>query len=302
MPRLFITGATGYIGSSVARAFKKNGYDVHALARTGEAEEKLKKQGYVPVPGQLNKQDVLQKEAANADVVVHAAADYESDVNQQDKRAVDAIIDGLKGSNKPFIYTSGVWVLGNTSTDATEETRENPIALVAWRVEREREVRESAKQGIRAIVLRPGIVYGERGGIVEQLIEIAHRDRIAHHINEGDNHWPVVHVEDLAELYVIAAQKATPGSLYHAANQTHITVRDVSENIARAIGAAGKVASWPIVEARRILGAFADGLVLDQKIDSSKARKELGWLPTRQSINEEIAISASRSAVSGPRK
>lgn len=288
MPTLFITGATGYIGSAVARVFKEHGYEVLALVRSDASVDKVTKSGYTAIRGNLGSHEQIQGTAEKADVVIHAAADYEGNVNQQDKLLVESVIGALKGSNKPFIYTSGIWVLGPTD-GATEETPENPIKLVAWRVGREKEVLEAAMQGVRTIVLRPGIVYGETGGIVDQLFEIALKEKQARYINDGENKWPVVHVEDLAELYLLAAQRGSAGSLYHATNEEHVTLREVAEQISRAIGAPEKVSAWTIEEARNTLGAFADGLILDQTVDSSKARNQLGWKPLRTSVSEAIA-------------
>ncbi|MBY0551808.1 MAG: NAD-dependent epimerase/dehydratase family protein [Candidatus Obscuribacterales bacterium] len=299
MPKLFITGATGYIGSAVARVFKENGYEIHALTRSAEKEAEIKALGYIPVRGEMSDQQVLAESASAADAVIHAAADYERDVNQQDQAAVDAILKALEGSNKPFVYTSGIWVIGNTTTAATERSALNPIKLVEWRVGREQEVLSAARNGIRTIVLRPGIVYGQNGGIVNDFIEMAKKEKQARYIDTGNNRWPVVHVDDLADLYLLAVEKAKAGSLYHATNEKTVTVREVAESIARAIGCPGKTAAWTLDEALKFLGGFAAGLALDQDVDSSLARKELAWIPRRSRVADDIDASCDQPSVSG---
>lgn len=298
MPKLFITGATGYIGSAVARAFKNDGYEVLALTRSAEKEAQLRALNYTPVRGEMNDKEILSQAAAQADVTIHAAADYDRDVNQQDKAAVEAILGALEGSGKPFIYTSGIWVIGNTSVAATEQSRLNPIKLVAWRVGREQEVLSASKNNIRTIVLRPGIVYGQLGGIVQDFTDMARKEKLARYIDTGNNHWPVVHVDDLADLYLLAAQKAKAGSLYHATYEKAVTVREIAEDIARATGNPGKTASWTLAEALQILGGFAEGLALDQKVSSALAVQELAWRPNRPSVGEEIANSCEQTAAS----
>src|SRR5205823_8943417 len=121
-----------------------------------------------------------------------------------DTEAVTAMLDALKGSGKPFVYTSGVWVLGNTGYQTVDESAAlNPPRIVAWRPAAEQRVLDAAKQGVRGIVIRPAIVYGRGGGIPAMLVQAANQSGAAWYVGDGQNRWPVVHVEDLADLYLL---------------------------------------------------------------------------------------------------
>ena len=117
-------------------------------------------------------------------------------------------------------------------------------------------------------------------------------------VGEGENHWPVVHVDDIADLYVRVLEKAAAGSLFHGAERDSVKVRDVALAASAAAGVAGKVSPWPLEEAREKLGAYADALVLDQRISSEKARKIFGWNPRASGILEDLRHGsyASRNA------
>lgn len=287
MPKLFITGGTGYIGTCVASTFQRSGFEVHALARSQENEKLLRSRGITPVAGELKDAETISAAAAKCDVVIHTAADYEGGVSKADKTAVEAILNALSGSGKPFIYTSGIWVLGSTKTPAKEDSPTNPIQMVAWRVAHEQEVLAAAAKNIRTVVLRPGIVYGNRGGIVRELADLARKEKQAHYINSGENFWPVVHVEDLADLYLLVSEKAPAGSLFHATNPEEVQVREVVSELARVMNLSAPT-GWTVEQATALLGGYVEGLVLDQRVDSSKAREQLGWRCDRPDIAEDI--------------
>src|SRR5262249_7813625 len=158
---------------------------------------------------------------------------------------------------------------------ADEKTPYNPIPLAAWRPAYEQKVREAAKNGIKAIVIRPGIVYGSERGIVATLFDNAKQYGQATYIGSGDNFWPTIQVEDLAELFYLAVQRAPAGALYNAADDKPVKFKELAEWVAKAAGNPGKVQSLPLAEAQKTFGPFADGLALSQRIDSSQARKEL---------------------------
>jgi nucleoside-diphosphate-sugar epimerase len=298
MTRILLTNATGYIGSAVARAFKAKGHDVSAIARNDEAKKKLEKEGIKAYSGDLTNPDSIVAAAVYADVVVHTASTNDKEFGKYDGLAVERIIESLKGTNKTFIYTSGIWVVGNTGGKAaTEETPLNPAQLVTWRVETERKVVEAAKQGIRTIVLRPSLVYGHDRGIVGGLIADANKTGEVKFVGEGENRWPTVHVDDVAEAYVLAFEKAKPGSLYIISSTNAVKVKELAEHIAKSLGIPGKFAGFPVEQARQRLGLFADALTLDQQFDPSKAERELGWQPKRPNIFDDITQNAKQLAL-----
>jgi nucleoside-diphosphate-sugar epimerase len=284
MAKLFLTGATGYVGSAVAQVFKNEGYEIVALVRSNEAAEKVKKHGYQPLQGDLKNPESLKQAIAQSDVVIHTAAN-EAEI----PKAVEAILSQLEGTNKTFIYTSGVFVYGNTGNNiANEETATNPIQFASWRPQLEKQIQEAAKQGIKTVIIRPGIVYGNGGGVVGIYAELARKNGEVHCVGEGQNQWTTVHVDDLAKLYLLAVEMAQPGSLYNATHGASVKQRQVLEAIFKAVGIPQNVKPWSIEEARKALGGFVDGLTLDQQVDSSKAKRELGWAPNGTPILKDI--------------
>ena len=289
MAKAFLTNATGYIGEAVAKNLKTKGYEVTALARTPEAQQKLEQQGIHAHRGDLKQPETYVNDLRNYDVVIHTAATNDQDYAKYDTITIEKVFEALKGTNRTFIYTSGTWVLGNTTEKPADETAATPAnSPVAWRSENEQKVIAAAQHGIRTIVIRPTIVYGETRGIVGNLVEDLKQSGTVHFIGTGENQWANVHVQDLAELYALAIEKAPTGSVYNVANEKSIKVKEVAEQIAKAYGTPGKVTAVPVEQARQRLGTFADGLALDQRIDSSKAKRELGWQPKQPQLLQEI--------------
>jgi nucleoside-diphosphate-sugar epimerase len=206
-----------------------------------------------------------------------------------DATVVRAILEALEGTGKPFVYTSGVWVLGSTGgIVADESTPLNPTPLVALRPAIEEEVLGYKGRGVRTIVIRPALVYGRGGSIPRMIAQSARETGAARYVGDGQNRWPFVDVDDLAQLYVLALEKAAPGSLYNAANGPSYRVREVAEAASIGAGAKGKTQAWPLDEARKTLHAFADALVLDQQVSGEKAKKELGWSPHAPPVLDDL--------------
>ena len=287
--KVLLTGATGYIGSAVADALLERGHEVVGLARSDEAAQKLEAKNIRVRRGSLNDPAGVASAAREADAVIHAASTGGADAPQADRQTVEAIIGALEGTNKPFIYTSGVWVMGNTGESvATEESQLDPTPLVAWRPAVEQLVLDAARRGVRSIVLRPGMVYGRGGGSVAEFIESARKSGAARYIGTGENRWSLVHLDDLADLYVRALEDAQAGTLLMVASGPSMRVREIAERASRAAGAGGQTVSWPLEEARGRLGPYADALVLDQQVSGERARQLLQWTPKAPSLVEEL--------------
>ncbi|MBI3683081.1 MAG: SDR family oxidoreductase [Acidobacteria bacterium] len=285
--RVFVTGATGYIGSAVAESLKKAGHRVAGLARSEASAEKLRAAGVEPVPGDLLDPAVIGSHAAPADAVIHTAIAWGPDAAKLDEQAVRAILEALAGTKKPFVYTSGVWVIGDTKGRvAGELTPLRPPAIVAWRPAVEKLALDSAGQGIRTVVLRPAMVYGRGGGFVAAMVKQAREGGVVRIVGSGENHWSFVHLDALAELYVRAAEQAPAGELFLASDGPAFTVREVAGMVASVYGA--RVEQWPLEEARKELGLMADALVMDQKIMSTKAGRMLGWGVKAPLVLDEI--------------
>jgi nucleoside-diphosphate-sugar epimerase len=290
---VFLTGATGYIGSAVADALQKAGHKVIGLARTAEKAKQLETRGVRACMGDLLKLETVAAPARAAEGVIHTASTNDANAAKADAAVVRAILKALEGTGKPFVYTSGVWVFGSTGDKfADEHTPVNPTLLVAHRPGVEQEVLGFKDRRVRAIVIRPALVYGRGGSIPRMLAQSAGETGAARYVGDGQNRWPFVDVDDLAQLYVLALEKAAPGSLYNAAHGPSYRVREVAEAASIGAGAKGKTQAWPLDEARKTMGAFADALVLDQQVSSEKAKKELGWSPRAASVLDDLKIGS----------
>jgi nucleoside-diphosphate-sugar epimerase len=186
---VFLTGATGYIGTAVAERLRAAGHQLSGLARSDQAAAKLVAAGITPVRGDFTNPAAVASGARSANAVISMATTYDSKV---DAPAVDAILDALAGSNKPFIYTSGIWVNGDTGGIVADETTPaEPVELVAWRKGVEDRVLEAAGRGVRSVVIRPAIVYGRGGGIPAGFRDSAKREGAARFVGTGENRWPL---------------------------------------------------------------------------------------------------------------
>ena len=288
--KVFLTGATGYIGGAVARALQAAGHEVVGLARSDEAEQKLRRAGVTPARGDLCDPRHLATLARQTDGTIHTGFAMSAQGGAIDRAAVESIVEGLKGSGKPFVYTSGVWVFGNTGSQPVDEMSAlDPTPLVAWRPAVERLVLDAAAQGVRSIVIRPGDVYGRGAGMIADMVDQGRDKGVVRYVGDGENHWPIVHVDDLARLYLLALEKAPAGTLLHATVGPSVRLKDIADAASRAAGVAGKTTSWPLEQARAVLGPFADALALDQHFASSRASDLLGWTPGGPALLDDVA-------------
>ncbi|MFN0166858.1 MAG: NAD-dependent epimerase/dehydratase family protein [Bryobacteraceae bacterium] len=286
--RVFLTGATGYIGSVVAEALMDAGHDVLGLARSDERARQLESRRIEVHRGDFADPASLAAAARDADAVIHAAMSFgKPDTPAVDRGAVEAMLNAMEGSGRPFIYTSGVWVVGPTfGRVAGELSPLMPPKVVEWRPAVEQLVVDAADRRIRGVVLRPGMVFGRRGGFVAGLLRQAQEQGVIRVVGTGENHVTCVHVEDLAKLYVLAAEKGPSGEVFLAVDGPAVPVKAIAEAVAKTCGAS--IEAWPLEEARKTIGLMADALVLDQKFASTKAARVLGWYAECPTVLQEI--------------
>jgi nucleoside-diphosphate-sugar epimerase len=274
MMTVFITGATGYIGGGVARAFLRRKDRVIGLSRRSDKAEGLGHAGIEPVVGSLADGAVLEETAARSDVVVHAAADSGADAHALDEAAVTAVLRGL-GEGGRLLYTSGTWVFGDTGTGvADEETARNAIAEVWWRPLVEDRVMAGG-----GTVIRPGVVYGGESGMTAEWFGAIRAGRPVEVVGDGRNIWPMVHVDDLAAAYVLAAEHAPPGRSYNIVDDSRDTWLDLLHRIGEREGRPPVVRhlDWETAQSR--LGVMAEALSITQRVSNHRAKTELGWKP-----------------------
>lgn len=284
--KIFVTGGTGYIGRAVVSALVGAGHEVVALVRSPESAEDAGALGASPHAGDLSEPGGYREAAEVADAIVHMAFDYEAPPDA-DRVAVETLLAASrKGEGRHFLYTSGCWVLGETGREIAGEdaSLDEPAEIVAWRVEHEREVLGGGEPGTATAVLRPGMVYGGAGGALSDLFETAVEKGAAEHVGDGENHWSVVHREDLADLYRWIVESGARG-VFHGVDGVPLRVKQIAREASRAAGAGGATRAVPVERAREELGAVADALCLDQRLAAPRSLA-LGWTPTRPSFVE----------------
>ena len=273
--KVLVTGTTGYIGSAIAENLTAQGHTVVGIARSEGAATTLRAKGYEVVHGDITSPESIATAARTADAVIHTASTNDMNAPAADRAVVTALLDALEGSNKRFIYTSGVWGYGNTGEQPVDEdTTGTAPMIVAWREEIEHIVRRSTSRQIHPIIIRPAMVYGRGGGMVAMFAgQLAQGGSVAYP-GTGENHWPLIHVGDLANLYVRALDKAAAGSVYNGVTEESMRVKDIAAAIANSRGVAAE--AWPIEEARSAMGPMADALTMDQHVSGARARQQLG--------------------------
>jgi nucleoside-diphosphate-sugar epimerase len=289
--RIFLTGATGYIGSAVLDALLRAGHDVTALVRDPEKAERVSRRGVEPIIGDLSKASSYSPAAVAADAIVHTAYEFSKNGQKVDRLALETLVAAAErraaaGLPASLVYTSGVWVLGDARTPADESAPVRPVPFVAWRPEHEQLVL-SAGRGVRTVVVRPGIVYGGARGIIGDLLKDA-LNGLVRVVGEGKNHWPCIYDRDLADLYVRVATLSDASGIFHANDEADESVVDIVDAIARHAKMRPDVRHVPIEEARAKMGLYADALALDQLVRSPRARA-LGWAPSLHSVAGNVS-------------
>jgi nucleoside-diphosphate-sugar epimerase len=292
--KIFLTGATGYIGGSVGARLVAEGHAVTGLVRSEGGAGELQKRGMKTLLGTLDDAQVIERAARDAEAVIDTAEANHAGV-------VDAIATALRGSGKTFIHTSGS---GIVATDARGEavdaiydeysTFTPSFPRMVQRAAIDQAVFDCAKQNVRAVVVRPTMIYGGGKGVrtesaqVPALIENAKEAGVGLHIGRGENYWANVHIDDVVELYVLALAKAPAGALYYAENG-EAQLKEVAASISRLLGFGGKTRNWSPEEAEKALGPKAhSSFASNSRVRGKRSRSELGWKPKGVPIFEEI--------------
>jgi nucleoside-diphosphate-sugar epimerase len=268
------------------------GHAVIGLARSADAAMTLKARGIEPFAADLNAYAPFLEAARRADAVINAA-------NSDNPYVVHALLDGLAGSGKTLIQTSGSSVVGKYDNGEAsedifdEDTPFTPQPEKAMRVAIDNQVLAAAKQGLRTIVIRPTLIYGRGIGVasasvqIPKLIDVARKAGIARHVGRGLNIWGNVHIADVASLFLLALEKAQPGSLFYAEGG-EASFKAVARSIGKMLGLGDKTQDWAIGDAVEGLGPGAYLSFGSNSRVRGKRARELGWRPKGGLLLDEI--------------
>jgi len=278
--RVFVTGATGFVGSAVVKELIGAGHQVLGLARSDAGAQSLAAGGAEVHRGELEDLESLRSGAVGADGVIHCGFIHDfsrfAEVCEVDRRAVEALGETLVGSDRPLIITSGTAMASTPGRAANEEDR--PVATVP-RVASEQAADAVAARGVRASVVRlPQVHDTVKQGLVTYLIGVAREKGVSAYVGDGLNHWPAVHVLDAAHLYRLAVEKGVAGVRYHAVAEEGVALREIAEAIGR--GLKVPVVSKAPEEAAEHFGWLGHFVSSDLLVSSALTQERLGWHPT----------------------
>lgn len=279
--RVFVTGATGFIGSAVVQDLLRAGHTVLGLSRSDAGAEALASAGAEVHRGDLEDLDSLRSGAAASDGVIHLGFVHDfsrfQEVCQIDKRAIEAMGDELAGSNRPLVVTSGLFLSpGGVATEDVEVPANSPISRVS-----EQTALQFAARGVRVSVVRlPQVHDTRKHGLVTYLIASAREKGVSAYVGDGLNRWPAVHVLDAAVLYRLALEKGSTGARYHAVAEEGVPLREIAEAIGR--GLKVPVVSKSPEEAAGNFGPLGFFVGADGPASSALTQERLGWRPTQK--------------------
>ena len=291
--KVALTGATGFVGSHIFTELQAQGHEVTALVHDDPQANIVAARGATPSVVDLFDRSAVAKAIEGADGAVHTASPGDATSGDLDSAVVDAAIEAFAGTGKPYLHISGQWVYG-TNLSISEDSPYNAPALVSYREPIDRRV--VGASGIRGVVIVSGVAYGDGGGGVPGVLLASPRDDAGNlvMIGAGQQHWSTVHVADLADAFRRALESDSAKGYYAVSNGLNSTVAELTEAAAVAANAAGAVPGSD-EEARARLGDyFAEVLLLDQGSAATKARSELGWLPSRPGLVEEFREGSYR--------
>lgn len=288
--KIFLTGASGYIGGSIATALVATGHLVIGLCRSPEKAELLKQSGIEPIIGMLSDEQTLFQAADSADAVINAA-------DADDPFVVEVLLRSLEGSGKKLIHTSGSSIVGDRaagdySDRIFHEDIPRPIRFEKiGRVAIDTQVIEGVIRGVHSVVMCPCLIYGHGTGLhtesiqIPRMLEVARKYQAAKYIGKGENIWSTIHIEDVVSAYLLALEKAPAGSFFFLENGES-SFKEIAETIHGELGFKGTAQTWTVEEAVQEWGQEAAHFAFgsNSRIRSDKARNLLGWSPRHSSL------------------
>ncbi len=290
--RVFVTGATGWIGAAVVRELIAAGHRVSGLVRSQANADALTKAGGKAVLGSLSDLNILRGSAAEADGVIHTAFGLDMskivELSSEDKEAIETFADVLMGSDRPFVVAGGIGIFPRGEV-FTEEMSIGPV-MPAFPRATEQTTMAMAERGVRATMVRlPRSVHGigERHGFVPQLASLARQKGVAAYVEDGENLWPSVHRLDAARLFRLALENGAQGGPFHAVAEQGVPFRQVAEAIGRQFRL--PVVSLSQEEASAHFGMMAMFIGGNGPASSERTKERLGWVPREPGLLADIS-------------
>ncbi|MFF3375045.1 SDR family oxidoreductase [Streptomyces sp. NPDC002680] len=288
--RVFVTGASGFVGSAVVRELLGAGHEVVGMARSDESAASLKEAGAEVHRGDLDDLDSLRAGAAASEGVIHTAYVHDfrdmAEAARTDLRAVETMGEALVGSGRPLLICSGTAF--SPGVLATEDDPGDPSRSHMYRLASETAVMRLAERGVRASVVRlPPSTHGKgEYGFVPRLIDIARAKGVSAYPGDGTNRWAAAHRFDVARLFRLALESAPPGTRLHAVAEEGVPVREIAEAIGRGLGV--PVKSIPTEETQDHFGWLGNFFALDLPASSAVTREGLGWEPVETGLLADL--------------
>jgi nucleoside-diphosphate-sugar epimerase len=281
--RVFVTGATGFIGATVVKDLIAAGHQVLGLARSDEKATALTAAGAEVHRGSLEDLDSLKDGAARSDGVIHLAFNHDFSKYvancEDDRHVIEALGSVLSGSDRPLIVTSGT---GMANTVPGQPAREDDVAASSAAVPRaasEEAANSVAANGTNVSVVRlPQVHNTVKQGLITYAVAVAREKNVSAYVGDGRNRWPAVHLLDAARLYRLALEKAERGARYHAVAEEGVPLKEIAEVIGRRLSV--PTVSIAPEKAASHFGWLAAFVGLDARASSEQTRKRLGWHPT----------------------
>lgn len=292
---VLVVGASGYLGRVVTERLLEQGHDVVAVTRDGEPSSGAP-DGVTTVAADLRDPASLTAAVGpEVQAVIHLATPLGD--RDADEAALEALLAPLRGTGRALVYTSGAWVLGPSGARTEpfdEQSPTDPLPIVGYRPRLEQQVLDAAAYGVRGVVVRPGVAHGRGGGIPALLVDLARQHGTGPHVGDGHVGWPMVHVDDLADLYLLALADAPAGHVLHGVAEESVDSRSLARAAAHAAGTTG-IRPWPLPEAASVLGLpFAEALACDQRVSAAATRRLLGWEPHRMTAVADLEHGSYR--------
>ncbi|WP_394827241.1 SDR family oxidoreductase [Pendulispora albinea] len=288
--RIFVTGASGFVGTEVVRELLQAGHEVVGLARSDSAAKAISDLGAITYRGDLEEPDSLRRGASEADAVIHTGFNHDyakyAAKCEIDRKVIEVLGSALHGSSRPLIVTSALGVLptGHVVTEQTMPRSPNPSPRAAT----EEAARASMDRGVNVSVVRLPLSTHGKGdhAFVPMLIDLARDKGISAYIADGQNRWPAVHRTDAAKVYRLAVERRTPGAYYHAIAEEGVPFREIAEVIGRRLNI--PVVSKSREEAAAHFTWFAHFAAMNVTASSQQTRERLQWRPTFPGLIADI--------------